>query len=148
MTQSESGDRVSILNDAVDAQGEGRGGAQLALVEVTVGDSLLGLTLVHGNRAASAEIVVGQVDGGGGDLRAVDGELAGVEDMQAAVLQRSLNLGDLLGGAVGNFGAKVGDGDSAILIALAPVLRDVAGLRTLEQLLVVCLLYTSPSPRD
>ena len=59
--------------------------------------------------------------------------------MQAAVLQRSLNLGDLLGGAVGNFGAKVGDGDSAILIALAPVLRDVAGLRTLEQLLVVDL---------
>ena len=59
--------------------------------------------------------------------------------MQAAVLQRSLHLGDLLGGAVGNFGAKVGDGDSAILIALAPVLRDVAGLRTLEQLLVVDL---------
>ena len=59
--------------------------------------------------------------------------------MQAAVLQRSLNLGDLLGGAVGNFGAKVGDGDSAILIALAPILQDAAGLRTLEQLLVVDL---------
>ena len=117
MTQSESGDRVSILNDAVDAQGEGRGCAQLALVEVTVGDGLLGLTLVHGNRAAGAEIVVGQVDGGGGDLRAVDGELAGVKDMQAAVLQRSLNLGDLLSGAVGDLGAKVGDGNSAILIA-------------------------------
>ena len=117
MTQSESGDRVSILNDAVDAQGEGRGCTQLALVEVTVGDGLLGLALIDSHRRTGAEIVVGQVDGGGGDLRAVDGELAGVEDMQAAVLQRSLNLGDLLGGAVGNLGAKVGDGNSAILIA-------------------------------
>ena len=107
--------------------------------EPLVGVSVFGLALIVSHRRTGAEIVVGQVDGGGGDLRAVDGELAGVEDMQAAVLQRSLNLGDLLGGAVGNLGAKVGDGDSAILIALAPVLRDVAGLRTLEQLLVVDL---------
>ena len=119
MIPSESGDRVSILNDAVDAQGEGRGCAQLALVEVTVGDSLLGLTLVHGNRAAGAVIIVGQVDRPAGNGLAVHGELAGVKDLQAAVLQRSLNLGDLLGSAVGNLGAKVGDGNSAILIALA-----------------------------
>ena len=108
-------------------------------MEVTVGDGLLGLALIDSDRRAGAEIVVSQVDGGRGDFLAVNGEFAGVKDMQAAVLQRSLNLGDLLGGAVGNLGAKVGDGDSAILIALAPVLRDAAGLRTLEQLLVVDL---------
>ena len=59
--------------------------------------------------------------------------------MQAAVLQRSLtlppDLGDLLGGAVGDLGAKVGDGDSAILTKdrwspCRPVLRDAAGLQT------------------
>ena len=94
-------------------------------MEVTVGDGLLGLALIDSHRRTGAEIIVGQVDGGGGDFLAVNGEFAGVEDMQAAVLQRSLNLGDLLGGAVGNLGAKVGDGDSDFLINLGDLLSAV-----------------------
>ena len=88
-------------------------------MEVTVRDSLLGLALVDSNGRTGAVIIVGQVNRSGGNSLAANGELAGVEDMQAAVFQSSLDLSDLLGGAVSALGAKVGDGNSAILVALA-----------------------------
>ena len=105
-------------------------------MEVAVRDSFLGLACVNSNGRTGAEIVVGQIDGGRLNSLAVHGELAGVKDVQGAVLQGSLDLGDLLGSAFGNLGSQISDGDSAVLVALGPILRDVASGSALEQLLV------------
>ena len=98
------------FGDAVDSQLEGRSGLEVGLVVVAVEDCLVGI---------GHEVAVGIGCKSRGNGFAANGELAGVEDMQAAVFQSNLDLSNLLGGTVSALGAKVGDGNSAILVALA-----------------------------
>ena len=82
-----SGNRVCILGNAVNAQGEIRSAAQSGFREVTIGDGFLGIALVHSNRGAGGVIIESQVDGSGGNSLTVDGELAGIKHMQAAIFR-------------------------------------------------------------
>ena len=116
-----SGNRVCILGNAVNAQGEIRSAAQGGFREVTISDGFLGIALVHSNRGTGGVIIESQVDGSGGNSLTVDGELAGIKHMQAAIFQGCFHFGNLLGSAFGNFGAKVSDGNSAFVVTLGPV---------------------------
>ena len=110
-------------SDAVDDQREGRSTSQLGLVEITVPNCFLILSVIGIE-------VTGQVDLAGGDLLAVYGELGGVEYVQSAGLQSSLNLSNLFSGACSASGTQSGDGNSAGLIALCPVGGDLLTLHS------------------
>ena len=71
------------FGDAVDSQLEGRSGLEVGLVVVAVEDCLVGI---------GHEVAVGIGCKSRGNGFAANGELAGVEDMQAAVFQSSLDL--------------------------------------------------------
>ena len=76
--------------DAVDLDGEVRSGLEVGLVEGTV---------EHGFLGVGGEVAVGIQSEGGGQGLAVHGEGGGVEDLDGAVGQTGLDLGELLSGA-------------------------------------------------
>ena len=100
------------LGDAVDPQLEGRSGLEVGLVVVAVEDRFVSI---------GREVAVGIGCERGGDSFAANGELAGVEDVQAAVLDGCDGLVDLFLGAGCAGLAERSELDSVSLIALAPV---------------------------
>ena len=78
------------LGDAVDPQLEGRSGLEVGLVVVAVEDRFVSI---------GREVAVGIGCERGGDSFAANGELAGVEDVQAAGLDGCDGLVNLLLGA-------------------------------------------------
>ena len=78
--------------DAIDLDGEVGSGLEIRLVEGTVEHGLLGI---------GGEVAVGIQSEGGGQGLALNGEGGGVEDLDGAVSQTGLDLGELLSGAGG-----------------------------------------------
>ena len=102
--------------DAVDLDGEVRSGLEVGLVEGTV---------EHGFLGVGGEVAVGIQSEGGGQGLALHGEGGGVEDLDGAVSQTGLDLGELLSGAGGgDLFVELGQDDVAVIIAVAVILIE------------------------
>ena len=82
-------------------------------------------TVEHGFLGVGGEVAVGIQSEGGGQGLALHGEGGGVEDLDGAVSQTGLDLGELLSGAGGgDLFVELGQYDAAVSIALAEVLIE------------------------
>ena len=116
-------DKLLDLGDAVDGKQEIRSAAELGLDESAVLNGFVLLAFISDGHGRPVHD--GHIDLGRGEGLAAHGEGGDVEDLQAAVLDRGLNLGDLLGSAGSAGGTELGDLDSAGLITLGPVSSDL-----------------------
>ncbi len=82
-------------------------------------------TVEHGFLGIGSEVAVGIQREGGGQGSALNGEGGGVEDLDGAVGQTSLDLGELLSGAGSGDGfVELGQNDAALSIARAVILIE------------------------